>query len=203
MHISLILVLLCEITRDQSNQRKGCHRRSRGYKGQLLINKMLVRTANRMKRNLAWIDYMKAFDSVPHSWILESLNMYRARDTIIRFVEYSMRDGKTELMYYHQSKTDKIIIKRWRAGWPNGFVVETQPALGRERYINGRQEAPLTLCIWRYINEVPPFFGVKALAIPVTTISFGMLEWRMSEMERMDRKTRNLLTMDLHGLHHP
>ena len=27
-------------------------------------------------------------------------------------------------------------------------------ALGKERYINGWQEAPLTLCIWRYINEV-------------------------------------------------
>ena len=27
-------------------------------------------------------------------------------------------------------------------------------ALGKERYINGQQEAPLTLCIWRYINEV-------------------------------------------------
>ena len=27
-------------------------------------------------------------------------------------------------------------------------------ALGKERYINCWQEAPLTLCIWRYINEV-------------------------------------------------
>ena len=64
---------------------------------------------------MAWIDYKKAFDSVPHFWILASLNMYRAHATITRFVEYSMRDWKTELMIYHQSgctKADKISIKR-------------------------------------------------------------------------------------------
>ena len=64
----------------------------------------------------------------------------------------------------------KIIMqyrKRERAGWPNGLrscTVEmcrvrnpactAASALGKERYINGWQEAPLTLCIWRYINEV-------------------------------------------------
>ena len=26
-------------------------------------------------------------------------------------------------------------------------------ALGKERYINGHQEAPLTPCMWRYTNE--------------------------------------------------
>ena len=49
---------------------------------------------------MAWIDYKKAFDSVPHSWILASLNMYRVHDAITRFVEYTMRDWKTELMLY-------------------------------------------------------------------------------------------------------
>ena len=46
---------------------------------------------------MAWIDYKKAFDSVPHSWILASLNMYRAQDT-------NHRSDCT--------KTDKISIKR-------------------------------------------------------------------------------------------
>ena len=27
-------------------------------------------------------------------------------------------------------------------------------ALGKERYINGEQNAPLMLCTWRYINEL-------------------------------------------------
>ena len=27
-------------------------------------------------------------------------------------------------------------------------------AHGKERYINGQQEAPLTLCIWRHMNEL-------------------------------------------------
>ena len=39
------------------------------------------------------------------------------------------------------------------------------------------------------------------MAVPVLTYSFGKLEWRKSEIENMDRKTRKLLAM--HGLHHP
>ena len=61
---------------------------------------------------MAWTDYKIAFDSVPRSWILASLDMYRARATITGFVEYSM---KTDLMLYHHpgfTKTDKMSIKR-------------------------------------------------------------------------------------------
>ena len=64
-----------------------------------------------MKKNpaMAWIDYKKAFDSVTHSWILESLNMTH----LSRFVEYSMQDWKTELNHQTScTKTDKISIKR-------------------------------------------------------------------------------------------
>ena len=59
---------------------------------------------------MEWIDYKKAFDSVPHSWILAPLNMYRTHDATNRFVEYSMRYWKTELMLYHQSLIIIIII---------------------------------------------------------------------------------------------
>ena len=41
---------------------------------------------------------------------------------------------------------------------------------------------------------------INALAVPVPMYSFGILEWRKSEIEKMDRKTRKLLTMQ--GLHH-
>ena len=79
---------------------------------------MVVSTANWMKKNLAmaWIDYKKAFVSVPHSWISVSLNMYRAHVTITRFVEYSMRDWKTELMQII-GRVDKISIKRGIFQW--------------------------------------------------------------------------------------
>ena len=53
-------------------EHKGCKRKSRGMKDQLLIDKMIMKHTTRKQRNLrmTWIDYKKAYDSVPHSWIL-------------------------------------------------------------------------------------------------------------------------------------
>ena len=66
------------------DEQKGYHRKSRGTKDQLLIEIMMLRNAKRRKTNLhvAWIDYKKAFDSVPHSWIAKSLQMLGISDNI-------------------------------------------------------------------------------------------------------------------------
>ena len=51
------------------SEQKGCKKGSYGCKDQLLINKMLLENSRTCHRNLstAWIDYRKAFDSVPHT----------------------------------------------------------------------------------------------------------------------------------------
>ena len=52
-------------------EQKGCKRRSRGIKDQLIIDKSVIRNCKRRKTNLfmLWIDFRKAYDLVPHSWI--------------------------------------------------------------------------------------------------------------------------------------
>lgn len=99
------------------DEQKGCKKGARGCKDQLLISKMVIQDAKKRKKNLtmAWIDYKKAFDSVPHSWILQALKIYRVSPTIIRFVEESMKEWKTEMYLYHQQgsvQTGQIAIKR-------------------------------------------------------------------------------------------
>ena len=44
---------------------------------QLLINKNIMQEVRRMRRNLTtiWLDYRKAFDSLPHSWLIKSLKL--------------------------------------------------------------------------------------------------------------------------------
>ena len=58
-------------------EQKGCRRNSYGCKDQLLINKMVLEDVRSRSKNIstAWIDYRKAFDSVPHTWITECLSM--------------------------------------------------------------------------------------------------------------------------------
>jgi hypothetical protein len=80
-------------------EQKGNRRNSRGTKDQLLIDKMILRNARRRKTNLhvAWIDYKKAFDSVPHSWILKSLEMLGVSNNIRRSIEAAMQTWNTTL----------------------------------------------------------------------------------------------------------
>jgi hypothetical protein len=54
-------------------EQNGCYRGSKGCKGQLLISKAILQECKRSKKNLsmAWIDYQKASDRVPHSWIIK------------------------------------------------------------------------------------------------------------------------------------
>ena len=51
------------------SEQKGCGRKSRGTKDQLLIDQMILRDCKRRHTNLAmaWLDYRKANDMVPHS----------------------------------------------------------------------------------------------------------------------------------------
>ena len=57
-----------------------------------MINNAILENCKKRKKNLstAWIDYKRAFDSVPHSWILKCLQMYKIHPVLITFVEESM-----------------------------------------------------------------------------------------------------------------
>ena len=56
-------------------EQKGFLRHSRATKDQLLIDKMVLKNSKKPHKNLsmAWIDFHKAFDSVPHDWLLSCL----------------------------------------------------------------------------------------------------------------------------------
>ena len=70
-------------------EQKGCTRGSYGCKDQLMINKMILENCKKRKRNLscAWIDYKKAFDSVPHQWIPRSLELFKVSPRIVDFLK--------------------------------------------------------------------------------------------------------------------
>ena len=43
--------------------------------------------------------------------------------------------------------------------------------------------------------------AINGLALPVLTYIFGVIHWRTTDLQQLDRRTRKLLTM--HGVHHP
>ena len=101
------------MTPEQRGGKKDCY----GCKDQLMINNAILENCKKKKKNLstAWIDYKKAFDSVPHSWILACLRMYKINPVLTTFIEASMRQWKTNMVLVHESgvlETGPISIKR-------------------------------------------------------------------------------------------
>ena len=89
----------------------------KGYRSELLINKMILENCKKRKQNLscAWIDYKKAFDNVPHQWILRSLKLFEVFPRVIGFLKRNMKKWKTQLTLTHESDilmSDNIDIKR-------------------------------------------------------------------------------------------
>ena len=97
--ISEELYTYLEETNTLPREQKGCRRKCRGTKDHLLVDKMVMRNSKRRKTNLsmAWIDYKKAFDMVPHSWIIECLKTYGAADNLVTLLTNTMKHWKTTL----------------------------------------------------------------------------------------------------------
>jgi len=52
---------------------------SRGCEDQLLVSKMIISLVNKHQRHLcmAWSDFKKAFESLPHTWIVTVIEVYQ------------------------------------------------------------------------------------------------------------------------------
>ena len=87
-----------------------------------MINNAILENCMKRKKNLstAWIDYKKAFDSVPLSWILKYLQMYKIHPVLMSFIEESMSQWKTNMTPVHKEG-----------------VLETGPIRNQERDIPG------------------------------------------------------------------
>ena len=297
-------------------EQKGCKRGSYGCKDQLLINKMILENCKSKKRNLstAWIDYKKAFDSVPHSWILKALEIYKVSPVIIKFLKANIKQWQTTLTINSSngiSKSNKIKIERGifqgdslspllfclcliplthelnhtgygyrisektinhlfymddlkiyakddgelegllktvkqfsddigmefglekcaKASFTKGRLTSTEAIkidqdtkirdLDQEevyKYLgvnegDGIQHSQMKekvrkeyyrrvrLVLRTELNSRNRIIAINSLAVPVVQYSYNILNWKMSEIKRMDTKTRKLLTM--HNMHHP
>lgn len=78
---------------------KGCARGSQGSKEQLIIDSIISHQVQTKQRNLhtCYIDYSKAFDSVPHNWMLKVLQLYKIHPAVQNLLQYSMSAWETEL----------------------------------------------------------------------------------------------------------
>ncbi|CAK1595214.1 unnamed protein product [Parnassius mnemosyne] len=110
---TLTSILSARITRHlNSNQvmsraQNGCRGGGRGTKEPLLIDAVIGKVVKRNRRNLsaAWIDYKKAFDSVPHTWLKRVLELYKVDCTVRDFLGQCMEQWSTILCHLGERMT--------------------------------------------------------------------------------------------------
>lgn len=63
----------------------------------LLVDKLVMFLTKQNHQNLrmTWIDYCRAYNSVPHSWISEVLKLYKVADNVRNFLQARMLVWKT------------------------------------------------------------------------------------------------------------
>ena len=98
-------------------EQKGCRRKARGCKDHLLLDKAIIEDSKRKKKKVSymWIDYKKAYDSIPHTWLIKILKLYKIDDITSNFIQYLMPMWRTRIHLPFDSgsvTTGEITFKR-------------------------------------------------------------------------------------------
>ena len=94
---------------EQKRYRKG----SRGNNDLLYVDRAVIKEDKSRNKNLtmAWIDYKKAYDMVPHSWIIECLDLLGVAENIKSLLVNSMEKWKV-MLCSQNSELGEVETKR-------------------------------------------------------------------------------------------
>ena len=93
-------------------EQKGCRKGSRATNELLYIDRAVIKEVKSWNKNLAmgWIDYKKAYDMVPHLWILECLDLLSVAENLKSLLVNSMEKWKG-ILCSGNSELGKVEIK--------------------------------------------------------------------------------------------
>ena len=94
-------------------EQKGSRKGSRGTDDLLYIDRAAIKEVRSRNKNLAMalIDYKKAYDMVPHSWIIEGLDLFGVAENIKSLLVNSMEKWKV-MLYSGNSELGEVEIKQ-------------------------------------------------------------------------------------------
>ena len=150
-----------------AEEQLGASRGSCGPKHHLMINKSILELALRNKRNLSmlYVDYQKAYDSVPHGWILEALRIYKVSSVIVNFLEKTMVNWCTDLFLYFEGGVIEVSGVQIRRGIFQGdslspllFIIALNPlSTLLNRRCRGFKFGDITVSHLLYMDDLKGF----------------------------------------------
>ena len=89
------------VTEEQAAGKRG----SWGCSDQLLINKMIQEQVIANRKNLVtvWLDYQKAFDGIPHSWLIRRLELAKVPEVIINAIKKLTLKWRTNVFLHGEN----------------------------------------------------------------------------------------------------
>ena len=80
-------------------EQKGCRKGARGTNDSLYTDRAVIKKFKSRNKNLAmaWTDYKKAYVMIPHSWIIECLDLFAVAENIKSLLVNSMEKWKVIL----------------------------------------------------------------------------------------------------------
>ena len=99
---------------EQAGGKKG----SWGCADQLLVNEMILEQVRNNRRNLLmmWFDYKKAFDSVPHDWIIKALQLAKRPPKIMNAISKLMKVWATKITLKGENETIETRVINYLTG---------------------------------------------------------------------------------------
>ena len=78
------------------DEQKGCRKESKGTAELLYIDQHILNERKTRRKNIAMagIDYKTAFDTVPQSWMIHCIKMYKISHEVINFIESPCKPGE-------------------------------------------------------------------------------------------------------------
>ena len=148
-------------------EQQGAVKDSYGTKTQLIINRTIVEDAIRRKRNLSmvYVDYAKAYDSVPHQWTLDVMTAYKISPVIINFLAAAMKLWRTDLWLYYSDGCVVVENIQFKRGIYQGdslspllFIISINPiSLLLNRRCRGYHMEGLNMTHVLYMDDLKGF----------------------------------------------
>ncbi|XP_044760847.1 uncharacterized protein LOC123318293 [Coccinella septempunctata] len=73
-------------------EQNGCKHKARGSKELLVIDNVVTKHARKRLKNISmsWIEYQRAYDSMPHSWLIKVLDIYKVDQQVSGLLRHLM-----------------------------------------------------------------------------------------------------------------
>ena len=100
-------------------EQRGCRKGSSGTNDLLYIDRAVIKVKSRNKNlAMAWIDYKKTYDMVPHSWIIECLDLFGVAENIKSLLvnstvnTYMVNNYVQEILSLEKLKLSEVFSRR-------------------------------------------------------------------------------------------